>query len=237
MKKPEAKKDLKKAIAAYIEDHSEEIVRAILEERDLREFFGWKAYLYDAGHVLIEDYYEDLQDYEDDVKEVYEEVAKDTKAYFLFAGEEIIDVYLDKGSLEYYANECARDFAGEGETVGTVETTLWECNPGLRPLDLLERFEAWGRKNYVKELFQASAKSGRIAVNVLLNFRPSKMAKPVNDYTDGEWKAEIEKFAAFHEAVTSGKAEGLGLDDPKRWTDLHQDLARRMLEELEESRR
>lgn len=242
MKKPEMKTPMRKEILRWIEKHPHLIQKWIKEESmDIRIYLSVGASLSaDNENIEIRDFYEDLQDYEDDVKEIYEEIAKKKKVRVLFFNDRVEEVFLDGQDWEFYAKndlketKAVKEIAEREETVKVAVASLWEVNPSLNESELLGRAEEYTGKaeNYIRKLYEESLKNGGVASWVLLNFRPSKLRKPVNDWTDAEWKAELDKFAAFRTAIISDgtKADDLDLDDQNKWTELHQELAKKLLE-------
>ncbi len=93
----------------------------------------------------------------------------------------------------------------------------------------------------VRELFLAAAEDGRLRSYILLNFKPSKLDRPVMSWSEAEWKALIEKFAFFKDTLSKASSQ-TGFHkhaeinrflyaDSTLWGELEDKLAAKILED------
>lgn len=98
----------------------------------------------------------------------------------------------------------------------------------------------------VRELFLAAVKDYKLQSYVILNFKASKLDRPVMSWSDKEWKALIEKFAFFREKLTEASSEDAAFykdeelsrflyADSALWGELEDKLAEKILKDYRRS--
>ncbi len=93
----------------------------------------------------------------------------------------------------------------------------------------------------VRELFLAAAEDGKLRSYVMLNFKASKLDRPVMSWSDSEWGALVVKFEYFRDMLTqAAQNKGFRRDEALRvglyadstlWGELEDKLAAKILED------
>lgn len=93
----------------------------------------------------------------------------------------------------------------------------------------------------VRELFLAAAEDGKLRSYVMLNFKASKLDRPVMSWSDSEWGALVVKFEWFRDMLSqAAQNTGFRRDEALRvalnadstlWGELEDKLAAKILED------
>lgn len=97
----------------------------------------------------------------------------------------------------------------------------------------------------VRELFLAAVEDGKLRSYVMLNFKASKLDRPVMSWSDSEWGALVVKFEYFRDMLTqAAQNTGFRRDEALRvglyadstlWGELEDKLAAKILEDYRRS--
>lgn len=98
----------------------------------------------------------------------------------------------------------------------------------------------------VRELFLAAVEDGKLRSYVLLNFKASKLDRPVMSWSDSEWGALVVKFEWFRDMLSqAAQNTGFRRDEALRvalnadstlWGELEDKLAAKILQEYKEAK-
>ncbi len=93
----------------------------------------------------------------------------------------------------------------------------------------------------VRQLFMEAVKDGKLRSYVILNFKPSKLDRPVMSWSEKEWAALLAKFGFFRDTLIKASENdgfylGAAMDkflhaDSALWGPLEDDLAARILKD------